>query len=118
MNFLKYFVFYSKNTEKSKAWYEKVGFEYLRGFDGMYWFKVGEVEIMLHPVEDKKESGDAQYHIHVDDVHTFIQQVKEAGFQPVDSHHMTPINEPVVREWGTDFALIDPDQYTWVFITE
>lgn len=115
MKFLKYIVLFNKDTNKSKEWYAKVGFEYVRGFDGMHWFRVGEVEVMLHPADEKDNSGDAQYHIAVEDVHSFFNKMKQAGLQPVDDHSMEIVTEPVKRDRGTDFGLADPDGYLWVF---
>lgn len=34
----------------------------------MYWFNIGNVEIMFHPKGEKKDSGDSQFHVIVDKV--------------------------------------------------
>ncbi|TFB23898.1 hypothetical protein E3U55_03540 [Filobacillus milosensis] len=116
MNFLKNLVLFCKDTDQSKEWYEKAGFNYLRGYEGMYWFEVGGIEIMLHPTNEKGDSGDAQFHVAVDDIMSFINQIKESGLTPIDYHNMNIISEPTTRKWGIDFGVIDPDGYMWVFI--
>jgi catechol 2,3-dioxygenase-like lactoylglutathione lyase family enzyme len=42
-------VLFCTDTAASRRWYETVGFEYLRGYHGMYWSRLGDAEIMLHP---------------------------------------------------------------------
>ncbi len=118
MNFKNLFLF-CKNTEESKQWYEKAGFKHVQAFNGMELFKIGDVDITLHPTDDKKASGDAQFYIGVEDVNTFFNQVKEAGIQPVDyQDNMKEISEPLIRPWGIDFGIVDPDGYVWVVIQD
>lgn len=42
-------VLFCKDPDASKAWYERVGFQYVHGHGGMHWFRWGGGEIMLHP---------------------------------------------------------------------
>jgi catechol 2,3-dioxygenase-like lactoylglutathione lyase family enzyme len=116
MNGLLRLVLFTTDPEVSRAWYEKAGFEYLRGYDGMYWFKVGSTEIMLHPATHVVPS-DTSFHVAVEDVDVLFQSFVELGFRPVD--HQQPgmnINEPVTRPWGErEFELNDPDGHHWAF---
>jgi uncharacterized glyoxalase superfamily protein PhnB len=114
---LRYLVLMCKDTNKSKQWYDKVGFEYLHGHEGMYFYKLGQSQLMLHPSEEEISPDSVSLHVNVSDVNELFQQVVDAGFEPVD--HQQPgvtIKEPVNRPWGdVEFELRDPDGYRWAF---
>lgn len=109
-------VLFASGPEVSKAWYEKAGFTYLHGYDGMYWFKVGTTEVMLHPATHVIPS-DTSFHVATPDVNALFQSFVARGFHPVD--HQQPgmhISEPVTRPWGDrEFELDDPDGHHWAF---
>jgi catechol 2,3-dioxygenase-like lactoylglutathione lyase family enzyme len=109
-------VLFCKDTNLSKNWYEKVGFEYVRGYEGMHWFQLGGIEIMLHPIE-VSNPGMTNLHVAVHDVFQVFQHVIEQGLEPLD--HQQPggkITGPVRRPWGdVEFELVDPDGHLWAF---
>jgi catechol 2,3-dioxygenase-like lactoylglutathione lyase family enzyme len=117
MNGILDIVIFCKDTNASKTWYEDVGFEFLRGHDGMYWFKIGEGELMLHPDDTKSKSGDGVYQFVVKDLLSLSTQLNEKGFSLIDFSTGATLTDPIVRPWGyKEFGLRDPDNYTWAFI--
>lgn len=110
-------VIFCKDTNSSKSWYEKVGFEYLRGHDGMYWFKAGNGELMLHPT-DTQSNTDAVFQLVVNEVDPLFESVMEKELTPLDfSNGEKVITEPTVQPWGyKEFCLRDPDGYIWAFV--
>lgn len=111
-------VLFCRDTDASRAWYERVGFEYLRGYHGMHWFRLGATEIMLHPA-DVSSAGKqpVAFHAAVTDVDAFFGHVVAQGLQPVDHQgDGAPLSGPVTRPWGDrEFELYDPDGHNWAF---
>lgn len=105
------------DTEKSKDWYERVGFTYKRGDRGMHWFALGDGEIMLHPGGGGAHENAADVHVSVVDLDALFERVIDAGLQPLD--HQRPgvaLDGPVTRPWGyREFELRDPDGQLWAF---
>jgi len=66
-------VLFCRSTEVSREWYAKLGFEYLRGFDGMHWFRLGEGELMLHPTDGEPQPQGTILHAAVSDVDTYFR---------------------------------------------
>src|SRR5690625_586660 len=129
-------VLFCRDTEASKQWYERVGFTYKHGHDGMHWFALGEGEIMLHPTglhpaapEPESVNPSAgvaasggpkevsAIHTIVPDVDALFAHVRRQGLTPFD--HQEPgvaLDKPVVRPWGDrEFELTDPDGHRWAF---
>lgn len=115
---LHYVVLFCEHTDVSKDWYDKLGFEYLRGFDGMHWFKLGDGELMLHPHDGTPRPGSTALHAAVGDVEAYFRHAVAQGFTPVD-HQVEGVKEldgPVTRPWGDrEFELTDPDGQRWAF---
>ncbi|MFD1739561.1 VOC family protein [Bacillus salitolerans] len=109
-------VLFCKETELSKEWYEKVGFTYVNGFDGMHWFKLGGTYIMLHP-SDTTNPGMTAIHAGVHNVEEMFQHVVSQGLEPLDHQQDSKrIDAPVERPWGdVEFELVDPDGHQWAF---
>lgn len=110
-------VIFCNDTETSKQWYEKVGFAYKRGYDGMHWFGLGDGEIMLHPRDDELDGARPTIHVAVTALDDLLARVKRAGLQPLD--HQRPnmtLDAPVRRPWGDrEFEMQDPDGQWWAF---
>ncbi len=113
-------VLFCSDTEASKAWYENVGFEYLRGYGGMYWLSAGPTEIMLHPGGGNPGAFSPHLHAGTADVDRLFAHVVDLGFTPIDhQQEQSRITEPVTRPWGDrEFELEDPDGYRWIFTEE
>ncbi|MCL6442171.1 MAG: VOC family protein [Alicyclobacillus sp.] len=113
---LDYLVLFCTDTDKAKEWYEKAGFEYSHGYEGMHWFHFGSGLIMLHP-SDKVTPSDTTIHAAVDDVHQHFSKVVQNGLCPIDHQSGdTPISAPVTRPWGdVEFELEDLDGHRWAF---
>ncbi|GAA0315344.1 hypothetical protein GCM10008967_02350 [Bacillus carboniphilus] len=109
-------VLFSTNTEIAKEWFERVGFAYSHGFEGMHWFQLGQTEIMLHPA-DEANPGDTAIHIAVKDVHTLFNHVVAQDLEPYE--HSNPnqmLSEPVTQPWGdVEFELKTPDGHKIAF---
>jgi catechol 2,3-dioxygenase-like lactoylglutathione lyase family enzyme len=115
---LHYVVLFCRSTEVSREWYAKLGFEYLRGFDGMHWFRLGEGELMLHPTDGEPQPQGTILHAAVSDVDTYFRYVVSLGYTPVDHQRdgAKALSEPVTRPWGDrEFELTDPDGQRWAF---
>lgn len=111
-------VLYCRDTEVSRGWYERAGFPYARGYQGMHWFGLGDGEIMLHP-GGSGESGNAPtVHVWSADLDAAFARVVEAGLEPFDHHSPGErLAAPVTRPWGDRvFELEDPDGHVWAFI--
>lgn len=106
-----------KDTDATRAWYEKAGFPYLRGFGGMHWLSLGDSEVMLHPAEGPVVASASSIHALVQDADIMFAKVRAAGLDPHD--HQQPgvrLEGPVTREWGDrEFDLTDPDGQRWAF---
>jgi catechol 2,3-dioxygenase-like lactoylglutathione lyase family enzyme len=113
---LDHVVLFCSDTEKSKEWYEKAGFQHSHGYEGMHWFHLGAGLIMLHPAEDTNP-GITEVHAAVEDVHGLFLHVKENGLTPVDHQNdCRPLSTPVTRPWGdVQFELVDLDGHRWAF---
>ncbi|QFT88300.1 Glyoxalase-like domain protein [Bacillus sp. THAF10] len=109
-------VLFCKDTEASKDWYEKAGFTLSHGYEGMFWFKLGEGLVMLHPAEETN-AGLTEVHAAVSDVYSLFNTVKEKGLLPVDhQNNNLPLEGPVTRPWGDiQFELEDLDGHRWAF---
>ena len=111
-------VLFCRDTEEARRWYETLGFDYLRGYHGMHWFRLGDGEIMLHPAESGSGGpGTAALHAAVSDVDALFERVVVAGLLPVDHQgDGSPLTGPVTRPWGDrEFELPDPDGHNWAF---
>lgn len=114
---LHHVVLFCRDTEASRGWYERAGFTYLRGYEGMHWFALGDAEVMLHPGGQGTSPGAPVLHAAVSDVRAAFDHVREQGLSPVD-HQASgePLAGPVTRPWGDEeFELQDPDGQWWAF---
>lgn len=104
-------VLFCTDTERSRDWYDRAGFEYNRGYGGMHWFNAGPYELMLHPAPEGPSGNAPHIHVATSDVEGMFVSVRSAGLTPVD--HQQPdvaLNGPVTRPWGDrEFELEDPD---------
>jgi catechol 2,3-dioxygenase-like lactoylglutathione lyase family enzyme len=104
-------VLFCTDTERSREWYERVGFEYERSYGGMHWFRAGPGEIMLHPSSIGSDGNAPHIHFATSDVDAMFGQAIARCLQPLD--HQQPgvaLDEPVSRPWGArEFELEDPD---------
>lgn len=114
---LHHLVLFCTDTEASRRWYERAGFAYLRGYEGMHWFRLGEAELMLHPSDQRPIGAIPALHAAVDDVDAAFAAARAAGLDPYD--HQQPgirLDGPVTRPWGDrEFELDDPDGWRWAF---
>lgn len=112
-------VLFCGDTERSREWYAALGFEYLRGYEGMHWFAVGPAELMLHPAGPHDAPGGGPgIHFATDDVQALFARAVAAGMEPFD--HQQPgmkLTAPVAMPWGdVQFELLDPDGHALAFI--
>jgi catechol 2,3-dioxygenase-like lactoylglutathione lyase family enzyme len=110
-------VLFCLDTEAARRWYEAVGFEYLRGYDGMHWFRLGDAEIMIHPDNIGPGGHAPVLHAAVADVDALFRHVVAQGLRPHD-HQQTGgmLDGPVTRPWGhREFELDDPAGNCWAF---
>jgi len=110
-------VLYCSDTERSRGFYESLGFVHLRGYGGMHWFAVGDGEIMLHPEAPHEKRGAPVIHFATSDVDALFAKAVAAGLKPFD-HQNTggTMTAPVVRAWGDrEFELGDPDGHILAF---
>lgn len=110
-------VLFCADTEHSRGFYDSLGFEYLRGYQGMHWFKVGTAELMLHPAEEGERRGVPVIHFATPDVKALFERAVAAGTEPFD--HQQPgvrLIGPVTHPWGdVEFELLDPDGHVLAF---
>lgn len=110
-------VLFCVDTEASRQWYEKAGFNYSHGYDGMHWFELGSTKLMLHPGGKGASESAPKLHAAVADVDALLGRVLDAGLQPFDHQAPgEPLTAPVERPWGDrEFELTDPDGHDWGF---
>ncbi|NMH73662.1 VOC family protein [Bacillus sp. RO2] len=113
---LDHIVLFCKDTESSKEWYTKAGFQYSHGYEGMHWFHLGSGLVMLHPA-DETNPGITEVHAAVQNVNELFLFVQENGLTPIDHQNGNKgLTEPVTRPWGDiQFELADPDGHRWAF---
>ena len=112
-------VLYCTDTEASRTWYEQVGFTYLRGFHGMHWVGLGDLEIMLHPSAEGPAGAVPQLYGAVDDLDAFFQHLVSRGLTPVHHQVEGPLRAPVTTPWGSrEVELHDPDGHRWGFVQD
>lgn len=110
-------VLYCRDTEAALRWYETVGFRRVRGYDGMYWLAVGDVEVMLHPSDEGPSGAVPELYVSVDDVDALLGTLRDRGLQPVHHQADGPLTEPVTTPWGArELELYDPDGHRWGFV--
>lgn len=114
---LHHLVLFCADTERSRRFYEALGFTYLRGYEGMHWFAVGDAELMLHPAEPGEKAGVPVIHFAAPDVDALFATAVAVGLQPFDHQNPgTPMQASVVRPWGDrEFELADPDGHMLAF---
>ncbi len=114
---LHHIVLFCTDTDASRQWYESAGFVYLRGYEGMHWFALGDGEIMLHPGGQPVSDSASVLHVGVTALDDLFRKVVGTGLQPFD--HQQPeveLNGPVTRPWGDrEFEIQDPDGHRWAF---
>lgn len=110
-------VIFCSDTDASRGWYERAGFTYLRGYEGMHWFALGDGEIMLHPGGRTGRDSKPNLHVTINDAAEHLRLLREAGIEAFDHQNPSgPISEPVERPWGDiEFEVYDPDGQIWVF---
>ena len=111
-------VLFCTDTDASKACYEAAGFTFLRGYEGMNWFSLGDGEVMLHPSDAGPAGHVPEAHAVVDELDRLFEHVRSQGLVPQDHQgDGTALIAPVVRPWGARvFELVDPDGHRWAFI--
>ena len=113
-------VLFCNDTETSRDWYERAGFTYKRGYDGMHWFELGDGELLLHPGTPGAEDNRPTIHVAVPELDNTFERIRAADLRPVD--HQQPgvtLEAPVQRPWGDrEFELQDPDGQWWAFNQE
>lgn len=110
-------VLFCSDTERSRSFYEALGFEHVRGYEGMHWFAVGDAELMLHPADGEAKVGVPVIHIATPDVDELFARAVAAGIEPLD--HQAPGRPPagpVLKPWGDrEFEVVDPDGHVLAF---
>ena len=77
-------VLFCSDTEKSREWYQRAGFDYQRGYDGMYWFAVGDAELMLHPGNPGVDGNRPTIHVTVAGLDQTFERIRATGLEPGD----------------------------------
>lgn len=113
---LHHIVIFCKDTTISKEWYEKAGFTYKEGYEGMHWFMFGATELMLHPIGEANP-GHTEIHLAVESAQDAFDHIVSQGMEPTDHQQGgAKIDGPVTRPWGAvEFELTDPDGHRWAF---
>lgn len=100
-------VIMAQDTEKSAQFYREIlQMNETESYDGMYFFKIGETTVMIHPTEEPVNTNNGiSIEFTVDNVNALIEKVQQEGIGKV-------VQEPVDREWGVREAIVeDPDGY-------
>jgi catechol 2,3-dioxygenase-like lactoylglutathione lyase family enzyme len=110
-------VLFCRDAEACRAWYVGLGFAYLRGYEGMHWVGLGDVEVMLHPAETSSGGSGLCLHAAVADVDAAFARAREMGLDPYDHQQRgETLPGPVERPWGVrEFELDDPEGHRWAF---
>lgn len=112
-------VLFCRDTEVSRGWYERAGFAWLRGHEGMHWFRLGGGELMLHPSEAGPTGPVPELYVAVDDIDARFAQLRAAGITPVHHQAGGPIDAPHTTPWGSrELEAYDPDGHRWGFVHE
>ena len=110
-------VLFCTDTEACRAFYEAVGFRWLRGWDGMHFFAFGSSELMLHPCATRPNEACTQLYARTPDLDGLFAHCQQAGLRPVHHQSDAPLTAPHTTPWGSrEFELSDPEGHRWGFV--
>ncbi|PMJ91544.1 VOC family protein [Vibrio sp. 10N.261.55.A7] len=101
----------AKDFQKSKDFYQAIGFELASEFDGIVYFKKGHCAFLLQDFYVAEHSDNFMMHLLVEDARSWYEHIKEAD---VIVKFDASLSEPVEQPWGMlDFCLTDPSGVLW-----
>jgi catechol 2,3-dioxygenase-like lactoylglutathione lyase family enzyme len=101
----------AKDFERSKRFYEDLGFTKASDGDGVAYFHHGDVSFLLQDFYVEQLAGNLMMHLLVEDVDAWAHQAREARLAEKYDVRVTDVQ---LQPWGMrDFALTDPSGVLW-----
>ncbi|MEM1436339.1 MAG: VOC family protein [Pseudomonadota bacterium] len=101
----------ARNYERSKAFYQALGFELGSDTEGIAYFYRGSSAFLLQDFYRQEHAENFMMHLLVDDVAAWHQQIQAKEIPERFSVRLSPVE---IQPWGMrDFTLTDPTGVLW-----
>lgn len=101
----------AKDFERSKAFYQDLGFRMASDGDGVAYFHHGNSSFLLQDFYVPELADNLMMHLLVEDVEAWWQQVQDSGVVERYNVRLHPLQD---QPWGMrDFVLLDPSGVLW-----
>ena len=103
----------AKDFERSKNFYEDIGFTKASDSDGVAYFHHGDCSFLLQDFYEKVFAENLMMHLLVEDILSWHESVQNSG---VVEKYGVKVSEITEQPWGMlDFVLYDPSGVLWRF---
>jgi len=101
----------AKNFEKSKAFYNDIGFTMASEGGGVAYFNCGSCSFLLQDFYQKELADNFVMHLLVEDIYAWHQKLKDSG---VTETYGVMLSDVIEQPWRMlDFILSDPSGVQW-----
>jgi len=101
----------SKDYERSKRFYQDLGFELASDTNGIAYFKSCNSSFLLQDFYEEKHAKNFVMHLLVEDIQQFHLRLKNST---IEEKYKTQISDIEKQPWGMhDFIVIDPSGVLW-----
>lgn len=101
----------AKDFERSKAFYQDIGFELVSDTDGVAFFRHGAFRFLLQDFYQQQHSENFMMHLQVEDVASWHRHIVASE---LTATYNVKLTELVVQPWGMlEFCLTDPSGVLW-----
>ncbi|WP_298422301.1 glyoxalase [uncultured Kordia sp.] len=101
----------AKNYEISRRFYHDFGFEEIRVFPTMSYFKMGDFGFYLQDAYVKDWIENSMIFIEVNDLETQLKTIK--SLQLDQKYENVRVTEISCNDWGNEFFVYDPSGILW-----
>jgi len=105
----------TKDYERSRSFYKKIGFEETYFSESLAVFKAGDFTFYLQNNYQKKWAENFMMLMEVDDVDAFWDFLQKLNLK--NDFPKIKLREPKTEDWGRECILIDPTGVLWHFAT-
>lgn len=105
----------SKDYQKSRAFYKKLGCEETYYSDGLAVFQIGDFSFYLQNFYNKGFAENFMMFLEVDNVDDFWKYLESLNLKK--DYPNIRLRAPQTEDWGRECILIDPTGVLWHFAT-
>ncbi|PID46300.1 MAG: glyoxalase [Proteobacteria bacterium] len=103
----------AKDFDKSKQFYEHIGFIKASDSDGVAYFRHGNCSFLLQDFYVKEFAENLVIHLLVEDIKSWHTQVRDSG---IEHKFKVKVSDITKQPWGMlDFHVHDPSGVLWRF---